>query len=119
QTQTTSTGDRYKWWVLATVVFGAFVSILDSTIVNTALPTIQAAFHAELHLASYVATGYILAAGVVVGLSSYLANRFGIKKIYLGSLTLFTIGSMLCGLAPNTLLLILFRILQGAGGAAL
>ncbi len=112
-------GDSYKWWVLATVVFGAFVSILDSTIVNTALPTIQRVFKADLHLASYVATGYILAAGVVAPLSAFLANRFGIKKIYLGSLALFTVGSVLCGLAPNVLLLILFRILQGAGGAAL
>ncbi|HZS92958.1 MAG TPA: MDR family MFS transporter [Chloroflexota bacterium] len=119
QTQTTSTGDRYKWWVLATVVFGAFVSILDSTIVNTALPTIQAIFHADLHLASYVATGYILAAGVVVPLSAFLANRFGIKKIYLGSLAAFTIGSVLCGLAPTITWLIVFRIVQGAGGAAL
>ena len=112
-------GGSYKWWVLATVVFGAFVSILDTTIVNTALPKIQQAFHADLHLASYVATGYILAAGVVVPLSAFLANRFGIKRIYLGSLALFTAGSVLCGLAPNVLLLILFRVLQGAGGAAL
>ena len=113
------TEGSYKWWVLATVVFGAFVSILDTTIVNTALPKIQQAFHADLHLASYVATGYILAAGVVVPLSAFLANRFGIKRVYLASLALFTVFSALCGLAPNTLILILCRILQGAGGAAL
>lgn len=111
--------DAYKWWVLATVVFGAFVSILDSTIVNTALPRIQAVFHADLHLASYVATAYILAAGVVVPLSAFLANRFGIKKIYLGSLACFTAGSVLCGFAPTITYLILFCVLQGAGGAAL
>ena len=84
---------------------------------NTALPTIQAIFHADLHLASYVDTGYILAAGVVVPLSAFLANRFGIKKIYLGSLAAFTIGSVLCGLAPTITWLIVFRIVQGAGGA--
>ncbi len=109
----------YKWWVLATVVFGAFVSILDTTIVNTALPNIQTVFHADLHLASYVATGYILAAGVIVPLSAFMANRFGIKKIYVGSLVSFTVGSVLCGLAPNIMLLIVLRIVQGAGGAAL
>jgi DHA2 family multidrug resistance protein len=110
---------RYKWKVLATVVFGAFASILDSTIVNTALPQIQMDFKANLHLASYVATGYILAAGVVVPASAYLANRFGIKRVYLISLTVFTIGSVLCGLAPTMVVLILFRVLQGAGGAGL
>lgn len=111
--------DNYKWWVLVTVVFGAFASILDSTIVNTALPRIQHDFGAGLHLASYVVTGYILAAGVVVPASGFLANRFGMKRVYLSSLTLFTIGSALCGLAPNIGLLIAARVLQGAGGAAL
>ncbi|HEY7127696.1 MAG TPA: MDR family MFS transporter [Ktedonobacterales bacterium] len=110
---------NHKWWVLVTVVFGAFVSILDSTIVNTALPTIQHDLHANLHLASYVATAYILAAGAVVPLSAFLSNRFGIKRTYLVSLAVFTVSSALCGLAPNIWLLIIFRVLQGAGGAAL
>jgi len=108
-----------KWWVLVTAIFGVFVSILDSTIVNTAIPKIQAVFGADLHQASYISTGYTLAAGVVVGASGYLANRFGIKRIFLGSLTLFTIGSALCGLSWNISSLIFFRVLQGAGGAAL
>ncbi len=77
------TEGSYKWWVLATVVFGVFASLLDSTIVNTALPKIQTSFHASLHLVSYVATGYIMAAGVMVPLSGFLANRFGIKRVYL------------------------------------
>ena len=111
--------DNYKWLVLFTVVFGAFASILDTTIVNTALPSIQHSFGADLHLASYVATAYILAAGVVVPASAYLANQFGIKRVYTLSLALFTITSALCGLAPNIGLLIVFRILQGAAGAAL
>ncbi len=76
----------YKWWVLVTVVFGAFVSILDGTIVNTALPKIQQVFGSDLHEASYVATAYTLAAGITVPASGYLANRFGIKRIYLASL---------------------------------
>jgi len=112
-------GGSSRWWVLVTVVFGVFVSILDSTIVNTAIPKIEAVFGAGLHQASYIATAYTLAAGVVVGASSYLANRFGIKRVFLTSLALFTIGSALCGLAWNIDILIIFRILQGAGGAAL
>ena len=112
-------GDNYRWWVLVTVVFGAFASILDSTIVNTALPRIQHDFGAGLHVASYVVTGYILAAGVIVPASGFLANRFGMKRVYVSSLALFTAGSALCGLAPNINLLIAARVLQGAGGAAL
>ncbi len=65
------------------------------------------------------ATGYILAAGVMAPLSGFLANRFGIKRVYLASLALFTVFSALCGLAPNALVLILYHVLQGAGGAAL
>ncbi len=109
----------YKWWVLVTAVFGAFASILDVTIVNTAIPKLQAVFGADLHQISYVATGYTLAAGVVVPATAFLANRFGIKRVYLSSLVLFTIGSALCGLAWNTASIITFRVLQGAGGAAL
>jgi DHA2 family multidrug resistance protein len=110
---------NYKWWVLATAIFGAFVSILDTTVVNTALPPIQRAFGTDLHVASYVTTGYTLAQGVIIAASGFLANRFGIKRVYLLSLALFTLGSALCGLAWNITILILFRVLQGAGGAAL
>jgi EmrB/QacA subfamily drug resistance transporter len=119
QHQHGSAPDAYRWWVLVTVVFGAFASILDSTIVNTALPRIQHDFGADLHLASYVATAYILAAGVLVPATGYLANRFGTKRVYIASLVVFTFGSALCGLAPSIGWLIAFRILQGAGGAAL
>src|SRR6202140_2128131 len=58
---------NYKWWVLITAIFGAFVSILDATVVNTALPHIQLAFGTDLHTASYVVTGYLLAFSLVFG----------------------------------------------------
>ena len=112
-------GDNYKWWVLVAAIFGVFVSILDATVVNTALPRIQAAFGADLHVASYVATAYTLAQGVVIATSGYLANRYGVKRVYLTSLALFTIGSALCGIAWSMPVLIIFRVLQGAGGATL
>src|SRR6266849_3106367 len=111
--------DNYTWWVLITAIFGAFVSILDATVVNTALPHIQLAFGTDLPTASYVVTGYLLAQGVVIAASGFLATRFGIKRVYLLSLALFTFFSALCGLAWNIDLLICFRVLQGAGGAAL
>jgi MFS family permease len=76
-------------------IFGAFVSILDTMIVNSALPHIQQAFGADLHVASYVTTAYTLAQGVTIAASGFLANRFGIKRVYLLSLALFTLGSAL------------------------
>src|ERR1051326_9158089 len=101
QGTTRRTGDAHRWWVLVTVVFGAFASLLDSTIVNTALPRVQRDYGANLHQESYVVTGYVLAAGVVVPAAGFLANRFGMKRVYLSSLALFTVGSALCGIAPN------------------
>lgn len=112
-------GGLQKWLVLMTGIFGAFMSILDSTIVNTAIPKIQGIFGADLHQASYITTAYTLAAGVTVSTSGFLANRFGIKRMYLLSLASFTAGSALCGLAWGIVPLIIFRVLQGAGGAAL
>ncbi len=97
-------------------IFGAFVSILDTTVINTALPQIQRAFGSDLHVASYVTTAYTLAQGVIIAASGFLANRFGIKRMYLLSLALFTLGSVLCGLAWNSTILILFRVLQGGEG---
>jgi DHA2 family multidrug resistance protein len=105
--------------VLVAVIFGVFVSLLDATIVYTAIPKIQAALGGSLHEVSYIATAYTLAAAVAVGATPYLAGRFGTKRVYLTSLALFTLGSALCGLAPSLTLLIAFRVLQGAGGAAL
>src|SRR5260370_40367776 len=105
---------NYKWWVLITAIFGAFVSILDATVVNSALPHIQLAFGTDLHTASYVDTGYLLSQGVVIAASGFLANRFGIKRVYLLSLSLFTFFSALCGFAWTSDLLIFFRVLQRA-----
>src|SRR5271165_297318 len=114
-----ASNQNYRWWVLITAVFGAFASILDGTIVNTALPRIQTDFHADVHAASYVVTGYLLAAGITVPATAYLSNRFGIKHLYLTSLAGFTLFSALCGVAPTLSFLIAFRIAQGAAGASL
>src|SRR5258708_27934967 len=71
---------HYKCWVLVTAIFGAFLSILDATVVNTALPHIQLAFGTDLHTASYVVTGYLLAPGVVITASCFLANSSSIQQ---------------------------------------
>ena len=112
-------GLQYKWVVAMVVIIGVFMAILDSTIVNIAIPRLQSVFGADLHSVQWVLTAYILAQGVATPAAAFLANRLGIKRFYIMSLAAFTLGSALCGLAWNLPLLITFRILQAIGGAAL
>ncbi|HEY3991387.1 MAG TPA: DHA2 family efflux MFS transporter permease subunit [Ktedonobacteraceae bacterium] len=110
-------GLSYKWIVTIVIVFGMFMTILDSTIVNIAITRLQTSFGASLNDVQWVVTGYTLAQGIVTPLTAYFANRFGTKRTYIVALTAFTIGSALCGLAWSLPLLIFFRLLQGMGGA--
>lgn len=98
---------------------GSFMSILDGTIVNIALPDILRDFDAPLGRGQFVLTAYLLALAIVIPLSGYLAERFGMKRLYLVTLVCFTAGSALCGLAWNLPSLIAFRVLQGLGGGML
>ncbi len=111
--------DRYKWRVLFSVIFGTFMSILDNTVVNVALATLQKDFHASISHTQGIVTYYALSLGIVIPVAGFLADRFGIKRIYVISLVSFTTASALCGLAPSLNALIFFRILQGLGGALL
>lgn len=114
-------GERiaYKWVVAGVVVFGIFMSVLDSTIVNIAIPRLQSVFGASLSNVQWVLTGYTLAQGVATPLTAFLSDRIGIKRFYLIALIAFTAGSALCGFAISLPMLIVFRIIQGVGGAAL
>ena len=112
-------GLAYKWVVASVVVFGVFMSILDQTIVNIAIPRLQTAFGADIHSVQWVLTAYILTQGVITPTAGYFADTLGTKRFYIMSLAAFTIGSVLCGLAWSLPVLIFFRVLQGAGGAAL
>lgn len=112
-------GLEYKWLVAIAVIFGLFMAVLDATVVNIALPKLQAVFGATLNDIQWVVTSYTLAQTVSVPLFGYLADRFGTKWIYMLSLALFTVASMLCGLAWSVNSMIFFRILQGLGGGAL
>ena len=105
-----------KWKVLISVMFGIFMVILDSTIVNIAFPTLRLQFGASLADAQWVLSIYVLALGVTTPVSGFLADRFGIKRMYLLGLAIFTLGSILCGFAPSLGMLIAARALQGFGG---
>ena len=111
-----SYGLDQKWKVLISVMFGIFMIILDSTIVNIAFPALRREFGASLAEAQWVLSIYVLSLGITTPVSGFLADRFGIKRIYLLGLALFTLGSFLCGIAPSLGLLIAARALQGIGG---
>jgi len=104
---------------LAAIVLGTFMAILDSTVVNVALPTLGRVFQTDLTLLQWIITGYLLANAAVVPLAGFLSDRFGAKRMYLTALVLFTAGSVLCAFAPNADVLVLYRVLQGLGGGML
>jgi EmrB/QacA subfamily drug resistance transporter len=109
-------GLEQKWKVLISVMFGIFMIILDATVVNVAFPTLRREFGATLADAQWVLSIYVLSLGVTTPVSGFLADRFGIKRVYLFGLMIFVIGSFLCGLAPSLGWLIAARALQGFGG---
>lgn len=106
----------YRWWVLANVLITTFMSVLESTVVNTALPSMQNAFGTSLDVIEWVLTAYQLVFAVVLPLSGWLSDKIGYKRNFLMSLILFTTGSFLCSFAWNETVLIIFRIVQGIGG---
>lgn len=105
----------YKWFVLANVMVGTFMVVLDSTIVNVSLPKIMSSFAVGLSTIQWVITAYMLSMAVMLPTSGWLADKFGYKKVYFWGLFLFTIGSMLCGLSNDENTLIISRVIQGLG----
>lgn len=106
----------YKWKVLISVIFGIFMVILDTTVVNIAFRTLQEEFGASVNASQWIISIYVLALGISTPLSGYMGDRFGMKRTYLTGLSIFVLGSLLCGLAPSLTVLILARLLQGLGG---
>jgi EmrB/QacA subfamily drug resistance transporter len=102
---------------LAIIILGVFMGILDTTIVNVAIPTMESAFGATTDDIQWVLTAYMLTLGVMIPISGWLTDKFGPKRLFLFSLAIFTVGSALCGIAWNIESMILFRIVQGIGGA--
>jgi EmrB/QacA subfamily drug resistance transporter len=105
--------------VLAVAIIGTFMVILDQTIMNVALPHIMAVFNETTDRAQLVVSAYLMATAISTPAAAFLAQRFGIKKVYLWSQAGFLLGSVLCGIAWNTSSLIAFRVVQGLAGGLL
>jgi EmrB/QacA subfamily drug resistance transporter len=108
--------DRGTMIVASVVLLGAIMSVLDTTVINVAIDRLAIEFNASLTTIQWVVTGYTLALAAVIPLTGWAADRFGTKRIYLWSLALFMLGSILCALAWSADSLIAFRVLQGVGG---
>ncbi|HEY6786710.1 MAG TPA: MFS transporter, partial [Trebonia sp.] len=100
-------------------VVAMFMAIMDTTIVNVALPTISRDLSAPLNRVDGVVVGFLVSLAVFIPASGWLGDRFGTKRVFLAALALFTAASALCGLAHSFAELVWFRVLQGAGGGML
>lgn len=110
------TGRASRWTVAAIVALGSLSSLLSSTTVNVAIPDLQQVFHASLTDVQWVVTGYLLGLSATIPLSGWATDRFGSKRVYLVTLALFTVASVLCGLAWSIQSEIAFRVVQGLAG---
>lgn len=99
------------------IILGVFMAILDTSVVNVAIPKMETALNASTDQIQWVITGYMLVLGMLIPISGWLTDKFGAKKLFLFALATFTIGSALCGVAWNLESIIIFRIVQAIGGA--
>ncbi len=111
---------KYNPWLIAVVVaLGAFMEVLDTSIANVALPYMAGNLGASNDQSTWVLTSYLVSNAIILPISGWLASTLGRKRFFMACLTVFTISSLLCGLAPSLGFLLLFRVLQGAGGGGL
>ncbi|WP_268913596.1 MFS transporter [Lentilactobacillus sp. SPB1-3] len=108
-----------SWWVLVAVCLGVFMSLLDVTVVNVALPSIQKNFNTSFSNLQWIINAYTLVYAVMLLLVSKLGDLFGRKLMFNITLTIFTLGSLACSMATSNLMLVIFRGVQALGGAGL
>src|ERR1700756_2324898 len=107
-------------WIIAVVVaMAAFMEVLDTSIANVALPYMAGNLGASNDESTWVLTSYLVSNAIVLPISGWLAATFGRKRFFMACLAIFTASSLLCGFAPSLGLLLIFRVLQGAGGGGL
>src|ERR1700689_3519555 len=107
------------WAVAITVTLATFMEVLDTSIANVALPHMAGTLGASQEEATWVLTSYLVSSAVILPISGWLMQSMGRKRFYMTCVMLFTICSMLCGLAGSLPLLVLFRVMQGIGGGGL
>ncbi len=107
------------WLVAVSVMFGTFMEVLDTTVVNVSLPHIAGSLSASVDEATWALTSYLVANAIILPMTGWLANFFGRKRLLISAVVGFTVASAMCGFAVNLPMLIFFRIIQGATGGCL
>src|ERR1700724_594872 len=111
---------KYNPWLIAVVVaLAAFMEVLDTSIANVALPYMAGNLGASNDQSTWVLTSYLVSNAIILPISGWLAGALGRKRVFMSCLGVFTVSSLLCGIAPSLGFLLLFRVLQGAGGGGL
>jgi DHA2 family multidrug resistance protein len=108
-----------KWLITVAVMFGAFMAVMDISVVNVSLPHMMGSFSEDLSSITWVATSYSIAEIIMVTMAGWWSTLIGRKRLYLGSFGVFTLGSILCGTAASFPQMLIYRIIQGIGGGAL
>ena len=109
----------HRWLIALAVMLGTSLEVLDTSIVNVALPHMQGTFSASLDEISWIVTSYLVANGIMIPMTGWISSRFGRKRYFLTSVTVFVAASMLCGAAQSLQQMVVFRLLQGIAGAAM
>jgi MFS transporter, DHA2 family, multidrug resistance protein len=111
---------KYNPWLIAVVVaLAAFMEVLDTSIANVALPYMAGNLGASNDQSTWVLTSYLVSNAIILPISGWLAGTLGRKRFFMSCLAVFTVSSLLCGIAPSLGMLLFFRVLQGAGGGGL
>ncbi|HEY4171318.1 MAG TPA: DHA2 family efflux MFS transporter permease subunit, partial [Reyranella sp.] len=112
-------GRRNPWTIIGVISIATFMVVLDTSIANVALQHIAGGLSASYDEATWVITSFLVANAIIVPISGWLADVIGRKRYYMISVGLFTLASVLCGMAPNLAFLVVARVLQGIGGGGL
>src|SRR5713101_8407506 len=108
-----------KWIIAFSVMLGTVLEVLDSSIVNVSLPHMQGSFSASVDEIAWVVTSYLVAAGIMIPMTGWIAERYGRKRYFVASITMFIVSSAMCGVAQSLNQIVFFRLMQGAAGAAM
>ena len=112
-------GSANKWIITITVILASMIELIDTSIVNVALPQMMGNLGATLDQIAWVVTGYVVANVIVIPMTAFLAALFGRRNYFAGSIILFTVASFFCGHATGLWELVIFRFIQGVGGGAM
>jgi len=112
-------GNGRKWWAMAAVAIGVFLSTIDGSIVNVALPTLARSLHASFASIQWVVLAYLLTLSTLMLVAGRLADMYGKKRLFALGFAVFTLGSLACGLSPSSMWLVFSRVVQGLGASLL